>query len=68
MCCFNDHIALKFYKHLDSAAAEVPVKCQSDLKSLNLATEKLIKTHEIIKWMPWCLKTPVAPFTNITEP
>ena len=33
--CYNDRIALKVDGHLGSAAAEVPVKFQSDWKSLN---------------------------------
>ena len=33
--CYNDHIALKFDWHLSSAAAEVPVKFQSDWKNLD---------------------------------
>ena len=31
--CYNDHIALKFDRHLGSAAAEMSVKFQSDWKS-----------------------------------
>ena len=44
---YNDHIALKCDRHLGSAAAEMPVKFQSDWKSLNpnLATSSL---HEIL--------------------
>ena len=34
--CYNDCIRLKFDRHLGSTAAEVPVKFQSDWKSLNL--------------------------------
>ena len=30
--CYNDCIALKIDRNLSSAAAEVPVKCQSDWK------------------------------------
>ena len=33
--CYNDHIALKFCRYLGSAAADVPVKSQSDWESLN---------------------------------
>ena len=33
--CFNDSIALKFDRHLESTAAEVLVKFQSDRKGLN---------------------------------
>ena len=33
--CFNDRIALKFDRHLDSTIAEVPVKFQSNLKRLD---------------------------------
>ena len=32
---YNDYIALQFDRHLNSAAAEGPVKFQSDWKSLN---------------------------------
>ena len=34
--CYNDHVALKSDKHLDSTAAEVPVKSEKDWKSLNM--------------------------------
>ena len=34
--CSNDHIALKFDKHLGSTAAEMLIKFQSDWESLNL--------------------------------
>ena len=34
--CYNDRIALKFDRHLDSTAAEMPVKFQSVWKSLNM--------------------------------
>ena len=46
--CYNDHIALKFDRHLGSVAAEVPVKFQSDWKSLNpnLAASRL---HKILR-------------------
>ena len=46
--CYNDRIALKFDRHLGSAAAEVPVKFQSDWKSPNpnLAASRL---HEIFR-------------------
>ena len=33
--CYNNHITLKFDSHLGSVAADVPVKFQSDRKSLN---------------------------------
>ena len=41
--CYNNRSALKFDRHLGSAAAEVPVKFQSDWKSLNpnLAASRL---------------------------
>ena len=41
--CYNYRIALKFDRHLGSAAAEVPVKFQSDWKNLNpnLAASRL---------------------------
>ena len=41
--CYNDRIVLEFDRHLDSAAAEVPVKFQSDWNSLktNLAASRL---------------------------
>ena len=44
--CYNDGICLKFDRHLGRAAAEVPVKFQSDWKSLNpnLAASRL---HEM---------------------
>ena len=32
--CYNDRIAPKFDRHRGNAAAEVPVNCQCDLKSL----------------------------------
>ena len=46
--CINDRFALQFYRHLGSVAAEVPVKFQSNWKSLNpnLATSRL---HEILQ-------------------
>ena len=44
----NDRIVLKFDRHLGSVAAEVPVKFQSDRKSLN---PKLVvsRLHEILR-------------------
>ena len=33
--CYNDRFAMKFDRHLGSAAAVLPVKFQSDWKSLN---------------------------------
>ena len=41
--CYNDRIALKFDRHLNSVAAELPVKFQGDWKSIipNLAASKL---------------------------
>ena len=33
--CYNDFIAMNYDRHLGSNAAEVPVKCLSDWKSLN---------------------------------
>ena len=46
--CYNDRIPLKFDRQLDSGAAELPVKFQSNWKSLNpsLATSRL---HEILR-------------------
>ena len=46
---YNDSIALKFDRHLSSAAADVPVKYQSDWKSLNpnLSVSSL---REILRW------------------
>ena len=46
--CYNDRIALEFDRHLGSATAEVPVKFQSDWKSLNpnLTASRL---HEILR-------------------
>ena len=48
MGCHNDHIALKFGSHLSNAAADVPVKFQSDCKSQNpnLAAWRL---HNILR-------------------
>ena len=45
--CYNDPVALKLDRHLGNAAADVPVKFQSDWKSinLNLAVSRL---HEIL--------------------
>ena len=45
---YIDRIALNFDRHLGSAAAEVPVKFQSYVKSLNLnlAASRL---HEILR-------------------
>ena len=47
--CYDDHIVLKFDRHIGSAAADMPVKFQSDWNSLNpnLAPSRL---HEI-RWM-----------------
>ena len=44
--CYNDHISLKFDRHFDIPVTEVPVKCQSDWKSLNpnLAASTLHKS------------------------
>ena len=44
--CCNDRIALKFERHLGSAAAEVPIKFQSDRKCLkpNLVALRLYET------------------------
>ena len=41
--CYNDRVALKFCRHPDKAAAEIPVKFQSDWKSVkpNLMASKL---------------------------
>ena len=46
--CYNDCIALKSDRYLDSAAAAMPVKCQSHWKSLNpnLAASIL---HELLR-------------------
>ena len=46
--CYNDHIAPKFDRRFGSSVAEVPVKFQSDQKSLNLnlAASRL---HEILR-------------------
>ena len=48
----NDRIALKFDRHLGTAAVELPVKFQNDWKMLspNLAASKLTRS---------CIKTPV---------
>ena len=45
--CYNDRIALASDKHLDSAAAEVPVRFQSDWKSLN-PNLAATRPHEIL--------------------
>ena len=47
--CYNDCIALKFDRHFGSTATEVPVKFQSDWKSLNpnLAASRL---HELLRY------------------
>ena len=47
--CYNDRIARKFDRHFGSAFAEVPLKFQSDWKSLNvnLVASRL---HEILQW------------------
>ena len=39
--CYEDCIAQKFDKHLGSLAADVPIKFQSDWKSLNQNLEAL---------------------------
>ena len=46
--CYKDRIALKFGRHLDNGAADVPVKFQSYWKKLNpnLAASRL---HEIMQ-------------------
>ena len=46
--CYNDCIALKFDRHLGSAAAEVPVKFQSEwnCKNPNLGAPRL---HDILR-------------------
>ena len=46
--CYKDCIPLKFDGHLGNAVAEVPVKYESDLKSLNpiLAASR---RHEIVR-------------------
>ena len=64
--CYNDCIALKFYRRFGSGAANVPVIFQSDWKSLNSAIAAS-KLHDILwqdvrllswrpviapKWMP----------------
>ena len=56
---YNDRIALKFDRHLGSAAAEVPVKFQSDWKSLypNLAASRLTRpcgkmSVHLVNWGP----------------
>ena len=43
---YNYHIALKFYGHPGSAA-EVPVRCPGDCKSVNL---NLANLHETLRW------------------
>ena len=46
--CYNDHITQKYDMHLSSNAADVPVKFQSDLKSLNMNLVAL-RLHEILR-------------------
>ena len=46
--CYNDHIGLKFDRHLGSAAAEVLVKFQSDWKSLN-PNPVASRLHEVLR-------------------
>ena len=40
--CMSVIVALKFGRHLDCATAELPVKFQSDWKSLNLNLSRLL--------------------------
>ena len=47
--CYNDRIALKLDRHLNSAAAEVPVKIQSDFKSLS-ANPTGSRLHKILPY------------------
>ena len=44
----DDNVALKFDRHLGSTAADVPVKFQSDCKSLNTNLAPW-RTHEIVR-------------------
>ena len=39
--CYNDHIVVKFDRHLDSAADEVKFLCDSKGLNLNLAASRL---------------------------
>ena len=43
--CYNDRIDLTFGRHLGSAAAEVPVKFQSDRESLNLRLRDFTRSY-----------------------
>ena len=45
---FDDRIALKLRRHLNSAAANVPDKLQSDWKSMN-TNRAASKLHEILR-------------------
>ena len=47
--CYTDDIALKFDRHLGSAAVDVSARCQSDWKSLkpSIAASRL---HEILRY------------------
>ena len=49
IACYDERIALKFDRHLGSAAAEVPVKFQSDYENLNLNLVDS-RLHEIL-WL-----------------
>ena len=46
--CYNDCIVLLFDRHIGSAAADVPVKFQSDRKSLNLSLA-VLRLLEILR-------------------
>ena len=50
--CYDDRVALKFGRHLDSSAADVPVKFQNVWKSLNPNLAPL-RLHEIL-WQDVC--------------
>ena len=47
--CYNDRIALKYDRHLGSAAAGMPAKFQNDRKSLNLNLV-VTRLHEILRY------------------
>ena len=58
--CYDNRTALKFDRHLGSAAAKVPVKTQSDCKRFNTKLTAL-RLHGILQydirphlqWRPW---------------
>ena len=47
MGSYNDRISLKFYGHLDSAAAKVPFKFHSDWESLNSSLRDILRLNAL---------------------